>query len=101
MITYFSLIYYSKCVFGKNYFCQLILLFSLFLLLFMVSLHFLVLFIDLTVLFQLMFTFVPRWICIDNFFFFLVLMFIDLLFIYNIEIKVNEYVKIKLFKMNF
>ena len=34
-------------------------------------------------------------------FFFLVLMFIDLLFIYNIKIKVNEYVKIKLFKMNF
>ena len=32
--------------------------------------------------------------------FFLVLIFIDLLFIYNIKIKVNEYVKIKLFKMN-
>ena len=36
----------TKCPFGKDYFCQLILLFSLFLLLFM----------GLTVLFQLTFT---------------------------------------------
>ena len=37
-----------KCVYGIDYFCQLILLFSLFLLLFM----------SLTVLFQLTFTFI-------------------------------------------
>ena len=40
--------YHVQCLFGKNYFCQLILLFNLFLLLFM----------SLIVLFQLIFTFI-------------------------------------------
>ena len=47
-----------KCVFGKNYFCQLILLFSLFLLLFLAPLQLLVLFMGHSVLFQLTFTFI-------------------------------------------
>jgi len=45
-------------VFGNTYFCQFILLFNLFLLLFMGLLHFLVLFMSLIVLFQLIFTFI-------------------------------------------
>ena len=47
-----------KCAFSMDYFCQFILLFSLFLLLLMVPMHFLVLFIDFTVLFQLTFIFI-------------------------------------------
>ena len=43
---------------GKDYFCQPILLFSLFSLLFMDPLHFLVLFTSLTVPFQITFTFI-------------------------------------------
>ena len=46
------------CFFGKKKFCKLILLFSLFLLLFMSSTSFLVLFMGLTLLFQLIFTFI-------------------------------------------
>ena len=47
-----------KCVFGSKLKCELILLFSLFLLLFMGPLHFLVLFMGFTILFQLTFTFI-------------------------------------------
>ena len=46
------------CVFGLEWKIKIILLFSLFLLLFMTSLYFLVLFMGLTVLFQLTFTFI-------------------------------------------
>ena len=45
-----------KCSFGQLIFCQLSLLFILFLLLFMAPLHFWILFMGLTVLFQLTFT---------------------------------------------
>ena len=45
------------CAFGSKLKSQVILLFSLFLLLFIISLHFLVLFMDLIILFQLTFTF--------------------------------------------
>ena len=48
----------SNYSFGKDYFCQLILLFSLFLLLFMGLLHFLVLLMGSTILFQLIFIFI-------------------------------------------
>ena len=47
-----------KCAFGFNLKSQFILLFTLFLLLFIASLHFLVLFMGLTVLFQLTFNFI-------------------------------------------
>lgn len=47
-----------KCMFGINESCQLILLFSLFLLLFMGLIAFLVLFMGFTVLLQLTFTFI-------------------------------------------
>ena len=46
------------CVLGMDEICQLILLFSLFLLLFMTPSHFLILFMGLTVLFHLIFTFI-------------------------------------------
>ena len=45
-----------KCLFGMIKFCQIILLFSLFLLLFMPPLFFLILFMSPTVLFHLTFT---------------------------------------------
>ena len=47
-----------KCPFGKNYFCQLILLLAYFCYYSWVSLHFLVLFMGFTVLFQLTFIFI-------------------------------------------
>ena len=47
-----------KCTFGSKLKCEFILLFSLFLLLFMSPVHFLVLFMGLTILFQLTFTFI-------------------------------------------
>jgi len=50
---------YIVCILKKNKIkSQLILLFSLFLLLFMVPLYFLILFMSLTILFQLTFNFI-------------------------------------------
>ena len=60
-----------KCLFGMIKFCQIILLFSLFLLLFMAPLFFLILFMGFTVLFHLTFTFIYSTFS-KKFFFFLV-----------------------------
>ena len=48
----------TKYSFGKNYFCQIILQFSLFLLLFMGPTALVILFMGPTILFQLTFTFI-------------------------------------------
>ena len=56
--SYFLLLLFFYTLIGLSVLFQLILLFNLFLLLFMVSLHFLVLFMGLSILFQLTFTFI-------------------------------------------